>query len=843
MPQPAHMTFSADGTIDSWSSEAERITGFPASNIVGRHFSEVVNFATCSLDESDALFRRIVETTSEGIWTINLFGKIEYVNPRILELLGYSREQMIGQSILNFVDSSERKEIETLISNTKVGQFSVLNRRFIKSDGTILWTRISSSPITDHRGRLVGRLAIVTDLSERRLAENERDQFFVNSLDMLGIASADGHFLKLNPEFENVLGWKLEDLLSKPYMEFVHADDIPSTLAEMKKMAEGIPTSGFENRYRCRNGEYRWLSWRTSRVKDGRCFFVARDVTEQKLAAQRLRKSAEMQSALADLGSLALQKVDLIHVYRTCIELSAKVINFEFSDLAVVLPDHKTSQVVATYGWSKEKMDLNSTSEIGKGSHCGYTLASGKMVYFEDIESEYRFDTIHLKKLGIQCGISVLVPQQDDNFGVLSLHGRNVRRISLKEIHFLQSMANVLGSAVERRQLESRLRTSDRLASVGALAAGVAHEINNPMSFVITNLDLMASLLSSSTSNTVDVSQMLEMISQAQHGAERVRMVVKDLKTFSSSSDDKLEPLRLEKIIDFSVRMAMNQIRYRAKLTTQYDPAPAVMINENRLGQVILNILINAVQALPEGLLEENEIHVRLGTDPTGNAIIEVNDTGVGIPESVLPRIFDPFFTTKPVGMGTGLGLSICRNIITKLNGELTVESRVGIGTKVRIILPPAIDQTMTARSKVDLAIPLHAMVQRKLLIIDDESLLVETLGRALSSDHIVSTTTSPAEALRLIDKDQEAFDVILCDLMMPEMTGMDFYEQLKKRYPGSESRIVFMTGGTFTSQAQQFLNEVPNVRLEKPFNLKEIRALLQQPLTTLWKESDAKIG
>ena len=431
-----------------------------------------------------------------------------------------------------------------------------------------------------------------------------------------------------------------------------------------------------------------------------------------------------------------------------------------------------------------------------------------------------------------------MVRRHDGIYGVLAVHSRSARKIGLKYIHFIQSMAHILGSDVERRHLESQLKTSDRMASVGSLAAGVAHEINNPMSYVITNLDLVASLLSSPSSTKLDTSQLLDMISQAQQGAERVRLIVKDLKTFSSSSDDKLEAVKLESIVDFSARMASNQIRYRAKLTTIYEAAPIVLANENRMGQVLLNILLNAAQAIPEGQAESNEIVVRLRDRLSGQAFIEVSDTGSGIPAEILPRIFDPFFTTKPVGTGTGLGLSICRNIITKLNGRLTLESREGVGTKVRITLPPSPNQVFSVKEKIDPPIS-FAMVQRKILILDDERLLVETLGRALSTDHIGKTHNRKTlhRSFARIEADIEAFEIILCDLMMAEMTGMDFYKQLSSKFPGIESRVVFMTGGTFTKQAQDFLSEVPNVRAEKPFNLKEIRSLLQQPLTTLWRE------
>ena len=291
---------------------------------------------------------------------------------------------------------------------------------------------------------------------------------------------------------------------------------------------------------------------------------------------------------------------------------------------------------------------------------------------------------------GLVSGIAIAISGYERPFGVLSTYSSTQRSFSAEEVNFFTAVSHILSTAIERRKLEGQLKTSDRMASVGVLAAGVAHEINNPLSYVITNLDLLKNGLSQESRSDVDRLDLIKMVEQAQQGAERVRQVVKDLKTFSGHSDDQLIPIDLRKVIEFSLRMSTNHLKYRAKVTTDFRAAPHALANENRLGQVLLNILINAAQAIPEGNAEKNEVVVRLDTDPSGRALIEVRDSGVGIPPDILPKIFDPFFTTKPIGVGTGLGLAICRNIILKLNGELSVESRVGFGTQIRILLPRA---------------------------------------------------------------------------------------------------------------------------------------------------------
>jgi CheY-like chemotaxis protein len=221
---------------------------------------------------------------------------------------------------------------------------------------------------------------------------------------------------------------------------------------------------------------------------------------------------------------------------------------------------------------------------------------------------------------------------------------------------------------------------------------------------------------------------------------------------------------------------------------------------------------------------------VSLSTDSTGHAVIRISDTGEGIPPEILPSIFDPFFTTKPIGVGTGLGLSICRNIILKINGDLRVESRVGFGTTIHIVLPPAKSQSLIA--PVSAFPKVSELKNLKVLILDDEVLLGISMVKGLGSAHRVHATTSPIEALKLVQ--DTAYDVIFCDLMMEEMTGMDFFEELRRLHPGLESRVIFMTGGVFTKRASQFLETVPNLRILKPFNLKEIRTLLQTGLSQI---------
>jgi len=389
------------------------------------------------------------------------------------------------------------------------------------------------------------------------------------------------------------------------------------------------------------------------------------------------------------------------------------------------------------------------------------------------------------------------------------------------------------------KTLETQLMVSDRMASVGTLAAGVAHEINNPLAAVMGNLDYIADSLGRLGRDDVASldpamrdawmrDEIKAPLDDAREAAHRVRAIVRDLKIFSRSpNDEERGPVNVEMIMESSLRMAWNEIRHRANLVKTYGRVPVVDANEGRLGQVFLNLVVNAAQALPTGQAEQNEIRVTTRLEGE-RVLIEVSDTGAGIPPEIIGRIFDAFFTTKAVGVGTGLGLAICQRIVTDLGGTLTVESELGKGTTFRVSLPVCRD----GESESDTPVESVSAVGRRgrILVVDDEELVIRSVKRILSQDHDVVATVSAAEALALCEAG-EKFDLILCDLMMPDMTGMDLHDELTRVAPDQADRMIFVTGGAFTEKARRFLSDTPREHLEKPFLSANLRAIVQRYL------------
>jgi signal transduction histidine kinase len=410
---------------------------------------------------------------------------------------------------------------------------------------------------------------------------------------------------------------------------------------------------------------------------------------------------------------------------------------------------------------------------------------------------------------------------------------------------------------VENRRQSAKMREqlmiSERMASVGTLAAGVAHEINNPLAAVIGNVEIAEAALGRMLRDIHprgigkrngdggepplppdfldtlrrDLAEAQDSIRTIQEAAERMRLVARDLRVFSHPGDDGAQHrVDVRGVLESSLRMASTEIRHRAQLIRNFDEVAPVEVSESRLGQVFLNLIVNAAQAIPEGKSAANQITIGLRMSAEGQVLVEIADTGAGIPPDVLPRIFNPFFTTKPSGIGTGLGLAICHRLVSAMGGDITVESEVGKGSLFRIALPPAAPQTGAEQpAAAALARPVP---RRRILLVDDEPALRRTVTMMLRQEHDVIAIGTAKEAGELILGGTH-FDLIICDLMMPEMTGMDLHGELERAEPDQARRMSFMTGGAFTEGAREFLERVPNAVLEKPFTSARLRQFVQE--------------
>jgi PAS domain S-box-containing protein len=371
----------------------------------------------------------------------------------------------------------------------------------------------------------------------------------------------------------------------------------------------------------------------------------------------------------------------------------------------------------------------------------------------------------------------------------------------------------------ERAALQTQLARAERLAAVGTLAAGVAHEINNPLTFVTLGVDALERAIDEGA----DANKIRGLIHEVRQGSSRVAAIVRELRAFAQSPDDVVGPVDMSAVLAASERLVAHELRGRARIVRHLQRIPRVLGNAGRLEQVFVNLLVNAVQALPENR-PENVIEITTRTSVTGAAIIEVQDNGSGMPPSVLARVFDPFFTTKAPGVGTGLGLSICHRIVSQLGGDISIESIQGKGTMVAVTLPAATDAPTTRIAEDS---ERTAPVRKRVLVIDDEPPLVTTLQRLLERDHSVFGTSDAREGLRRLLEDGP-WDLILCDVAMPDLDGVDLFDRATSARPDLRDRFVFMTGGAYTARTREFLEGAQRRCIQKPFRISELEALLR---------------
>jgi PAS domain S-box-containing protein len=370
------------------------------------------------------------------------------------------------------------------------------------------------------------------------------------------------------------------------------------------------------------------------------------------------------------------------------------------------------------------------------------------------------------------------------------------------------AVVSTIRDLTDQRRLEMHLMATERLSSLGRLAASVGHELNNPLTYVLGGIDGVTKRL-----RAQGMEEDADMLDEAMDGAQRIRGIVRDLRVFSTREPDALSAVDVRRVVESCTRMAMAEIRPRARLVCSFGDTPRAHANEARLAQIVLNLLVNAAQAIREGEPHGNVVSVETRREPDGRVAIVVRDTGVGIAPAHLPLVLEPFFTTKADSGGTGLGLSICQMLATAQGGELRIASPSSGGTEVTVLLHAAPDDARKTSSD-------HAAVRpsaaHRILVVDDEPQIARLIADCLEGCH-VTLAKGGREAIDLLGGDR-AFDAVVCDLMMPDTTGVDVHAFVQTSRPSLEPHMLFITGGAYTPRALAFVAQVEARCLEKPF-------------------------
>ncbi len=608
------------------------------------------------------------------------------------------------------------------------------------------------------------------------------ERFFELSADLFVVATTQWRVLQVNDALQSALGWPRPKYLDGGLLELVHPEDMSMTLALIGSSQERLECT---HRLRTAAGSYRSIAWQVGRASSPELgvalFLHGSDVTERLAEQRHLSRSRELVSDAFELAELAVIEQDLASGATTLTSRLRELLQLDETDAQLSMTT--LDQFVVA-------------DDVHRYLDYRELLASASKAPLPPLQLRLRTARGETREVRLWARRT-----SDDT-------GQDKRELI------------VIQDVTQQSLLQAKLRLAERLTSLGTMAAGVAHEINNPLAFVLANLNVVKGELASLPAIPgVDLIDLRDAVAEALEGAERVRQIVLSLKPFARIDDHQRGHCDIVRILQASLNMAKNELRHRARIVSDLKPVAPVFANEARLGQVFLNLLVNAAQAITDGHAAENQVTV-LTREEGEQVVVSITDTGCGIPADVLPRIFDPFFSTKQIGEGTGLGLFISLGIVKDAGGAITVTSKLGSGTTFEVRLP--ID--LGTHSEIS-STPVPLRRRAKVLLVDDEASILRSLERLLGKAHDLTLAQSGREALALMGAGLQ-YDLVLCDLMMPEISGMDVWEQLT---PAQRQVCVFMTGGTFTERAQRFLATAKPPLLEKPFTATTLEGLLRR--------------
>jgi PAS domain S-box-containing protein len=749
--------------------------------------------ADLRLRDSEESFRTTLRSIGDGVVTTDERGRVTGLNPVAEALMGWSAAEVRGRpldEVFRIVNETTRLPVESPVARVlREGVVVGLanHTALIRPDGSEIPIADSGAPIRGDDGRVRGVVLVFRDATEERHVQQALEaqaKLFRSVSDAVVSLGPDWTIQDWNPAAQHVYDYAAAEVVGKA-PAFLGTEFPEGTEPEFRARLDADGQARVEVRQYRRDGARLWVELSAAVLRDGdgvsEGYVVAgRDVTDRKRAELEARASETKFRTAFRQASFGILIVDgdgrIIEANRSIHEQ----LRYPEGELL-----------------GRPVFDLVHADDRGRSVRMVGELARGERDGFRD---ERRY----LRKDGTVAYANLRLNAVRDDDGTFRF------------------VIGLVEDVTELKNLHAQLLFSDRMASVGTLAAGVAHEINNPLAFVTANVAWVREELSRTEPDLTDVRAALAEVAE---GAQRVRDIVRDLKIFSREDPSAPTVTDVGSAIRSAVSLAQSEVRHRAALQLALEEGLRVVGSPHRIAQVFLNLIVNAAQSIVPGHVSDNRIAIAARRASDTHVLVEVTDTGAGIPHDVLPRIFEPFFTTKAVGEGTGLGLAICHGIVASVDGRIEVESELGRGTTFRVHLGCAPADEPAPRPSRTVASSARARV----LVVDDEAFVRSSLVRLLGRDHSVEVVPGGREALEVLAR--ERFDVVLCDLMMPEMTGMELHQRLHALDPELAQRTVFLTGGAFAPEAEEFVRATRNVVLEKPFDEGGVAAAIAEAL------------
>ncbi|HTP82083.1 MAG TPA: PAS domain S-box protein [Alphaproteobacteria bacterium] len=619
----------------------------------------------------------------------------------------------------------------------------------------------------------------------------ERDRIWQVSEDLLGVGNFEGYFISFNPAWTRLLGWSEDEIRRMHVSELRHPDDAPIGIEGRRRLAEGVPTVRMENRFRCKDGSFRWIYW-TMTAERGRIYVIGRDVTADKAAAEALhRAELQAQEAQARLHTVLDQLPVGVFVAEAP---SARIIYFNREAVRL----HGSSPTAAGIDDYAAHGLIHADGTLFAPEEYPIVRAVTKREILERVRHRLRRPDGRIIHLAISAA-PILDADGTVAFGVVSF----------------EDISQELAA-------EERLLRAQRMEAVGQLTGGVAHDFNNLLTAVMGNIELLGQRLTSDPER--------KLVDNAMRAATRGALLTNQLLAFSRRQRLEAKPLDLNSLVQGMAGMLHGTlgglVQVEPRLTPDVWPALA---DQTQIEMVILNLVLNARDAMPLGgsiVIETENADVRSseaaeGPPPGSYAAVTVTDSGTGMPPDVLARVFEPFFTTKEPGKGSGLGLPQALGVLKQLGGGIAIRSRPGAGTSVTIYLPRTTERP--AASAADRGGLRPTAANRRVLVVDDDQDVRQaTVAMLHSLDCWVQEFAGAAEALAWLSGGNAA-DVALVDFAMPGMNGVDLAERIHGLRPGMAVAIITGYADADRLPAIDWLAGI----LKKPFSVEELARLV----------------
>ncbi len=769
--------------------------------------------ALASLRESEERYRQLFEAESDAIFLIdNATGQILEVNSAAVALYGYTRAELLSKRNVDL--SAEPEDTRKVTQTTPIIAENVVIiplRLHRKKDGTVFPVEITGR-FFNWKGRPV-HIAAIRDITERRRTEEELreksaelEYFFNLNPDLLCIADTDGYFWRLNPEWEKTLGYSLSELEGQQFLNFVHPDDIEATLAAVAMLEQQRAVLDFENRYRCRDGTYRWIEWRAS-PRGKLIYAAARDITARKEAEKALAESEAR--------------------YRSLFEDNRAVILLHRREDGRILDANPAA--CAYYGWTREELtqkyihdiDPLTPEEVRREIEA---VRRGERPYY--LFKHRRADG-SIRDVEVYSG-PINVAGQTVYYSII--HDVTERRLAEEALR--ESHRRLQATLAELRETQERMMHQERLAAVGQLAAGIAHDFNN----ILASIVLYTQLSLRNPDLPLSLRQRLEVIEQQTgHAANLIQQIL----DFGRQAVLERRPLMVDSFLKEVVKLLQRTLPESIQIDLTVEKGDFVILADpTRIQQAVVNLALNARDAMPNGgalhislrrIAEQTIQCVDCGPVSGGEWVeIAIADTGTGIPPEVLPHIFEPFFTTR-APLGHGLGLAQVYGIVNQHGGHIAVETQPGKGTTFRLHWPAL--QTAPPQATASLESALPSGKGETIMIVEDDTLVRVALADALDMlGYRVLEAANGQAALDLYAEHADAIVLVISDWVMPAMGGLELVRALYERAPAL--KVLMLTGHPLSQQTRESVP--PNVVgwMLKPPTLEQLSHDLQAALT-----------